>query len=103
MNERRETARRWVIEDHKTDQEIVHLIVIGYDEGPARTEMEGHVNDARAELKWWTRLEAAYRSSGYLPGIDLVAPKLEIGSKTLRKQCREHGLKDWHAVHRRFT
>jgi len=38
--------------------------------------MEDHVNQARAELTWWTDLEAAYRKSGYQPTQDLVAATL---------------------------
>lgn len=102
MNARRVTARRWVIDERKPDAEIAHLIVIGYDEGPTRIEMEGHVNEARAELQWWTDLEAAYRASGYQPTLDIVAHRLGIATKTLRNQCRDHGIGDWREVLRRF-
>jgi hypothetical protein len=103
VNARRDTARYWVIDQRKSDEDLAHLIVIGYDEGPARIEVEGYVNEARGELKWWTTLEEAYRASGYLPDLDLVADKLNIGSKTLRRQCRDHGIKDWRDIHARFS
>jgi hypothetical protein len=57
VNERRDTARRWVIDERLSNQEIGHLIVVSYDEGPARIEMEGYVNEARVELRSRTDLE----------------------------------------------
>lgn len=101
-NPRRDTARRWVIDERRSDEDVVHLIVRGYHEGPARLEMESYVNEARAELGWWTDLEAAYRKSGYMPGIDLVSSALGIAEKTLRRQCREHGIANWAELHARF-
>lgn len=56
MNERRETARRWVIDERLTNAEIGHLIVVSYDEGPVRIEMEGYVNEARAEVRSRTEI-----------------------------------------------
>jgi hypothetical protein len=103
VNARRDTARRWVIDERKSDQEVGHLIVVSYDEGTARIEMEGYVNEARAELGWWTSLEKAYRESGYLPSLDLVASKMGIAPKTLRQQCRDHGIGSWRDVHPRFA
>lgn len=95
MNARRDKARRWVLIDRKSDAEIGHIIVVSYDAGPDRLQMEQYVNEARAESGWWDWLEKAYKASGYRPDLDLVAGRLEIGSKTLRKQCREHGITDW--------
>lgn len=51
MNVDRDTARRWVIDERKTDQEIGNLIVTWYDEGPDRIAMRGYVNEARADLR----------------------------------------------------
>jgi hypothetical protein len=102
VSARRDTARRWVIDDQKSDAQIAHLIVIGYDEGRPRREMEGYVNEARKEQKWWADLDEAYRDSGYQPSLDFVAGKLAIAPKTLRKQCRDHGINDWRSLHSRF-
>jgi hypothetical protein len=50
VNTYRDTARRWVIDEGKTDEEIGHLIVVTYDAGPERIAMHGYVNEARAEV-----------------------------------------------------
>ena len=81
MNARRNTARRWVIDERKADEDVAHLIVVGYDEGPVRIEMEGYVNEAKAEVKWWATLEEAYRAGGYQPDLDLVADRLKSGPR----------------------
>ena len=46
MNARRDTARRWVIDERYSEEQIGHLIVVSYDEA-VRPEIEGYVNEAR--------------------------------------------------------
>jgi hypothetical protein len=82
LNVNRETARRWVLDEDRNDADIGHLILVSFDEGPARDEMWEHVNEARREAR-------QARPDGMTDYARRKIPEILETRRTLRRATRQ--------------